>query len=36
MAMFIGRLGPLALVIGLTARRRSVSYRHAVESIRIG
>lgn len=36
MAMFIGRLGPLALVIGLTARRRPVSYRHAVESIRIG
>ena len=35
-AMFVGRLGPLALVLGLTARRRTVSYRHAVESIRIG
>jgi trk system potassium uptake protein TrkH len=35
-AMFVGRLGPLALVIGLTARRRRVAYRHAVESIRIG
>jgi trk system potassium uptake protein TrkH len=35
-AMFVGRLGPLALVIGLTARRRSVAYRHAVESVRIG
>jgi trk system potassium uptake protein len=35
-AMYIGRLGPLALVVALTARRRHVSYRHAVESIRIG
>jgi trk system potassium uptake protein TrkH len=35
-AMYVGRLGPLALVIALTARRHSVSYRHAVESIRIG
>jgi trk system potassium uptake protein TrkH len=35
-AMFVGRLGPLVLVIGLTARRRRVAYRHAVESIRIG
>jgi trk system potassium uptake protein TrkH len=35
-AMFVGRLGPLVLVIGLTARRRSVAYRPAVESIRIG
>jgi trk system potassium uptake protein TrkH len=35
-AMYVGRLGPLALVIALTARRRSVPYRHAVESMRIG
>jgi hypothetical protein len=32
----VGRLGPLVLVIGLTARRRALAYRHAVESIRIG
>jgi Trk-type K+ transport system membrane component len=35
-AMYVGRLGPLALVIALTARRRAVPYRHAVESMRIG
>jgi trk system potassium uptake protein TrkH len=35
-AMFAGRLGPLTLVLALTARRRRVPYRHAVESIRIG
>ncbi|HYI23698.1 MAG TPA: potassium transporter TrkG, partial [Candidatus Limnocylindrales bacterium] len=35
-AMFVGRLGPLTLVLALTARRRAVPYRHAVESIRIG
>ncbi len=35
-AMFAGRLGPLTLVLALTARRRQVAYRHAVESIRIG
>ena len=35
-AMFAGRLGPLTLVLALTARRRAVAYRHAVESIRIG
>ena len=35
-AMFVGRLGPLTLVLALTARRRPVPYRHAVESIRIG
>ncbi len=35
-AMFAGRLGPLTLVLALTARRRTVAYRHAVESIRIG
>ncbi len=35
-AMFAGRLGPLTLVLALTARRRVVAYRHAVESIRIG
>jgi trk system potassium uptake protein TrkH len=35
-AMFIGRLGPLTLVIALAARQRPVSYRPAVESMRIG
>ncbi len=35
-AMFIGRLGPLTLVLVLAARARPVPYRHAVESIRIG
>jgi trk system potassium uptake protein TrkH len=35
-AMFAGRLGPLTLVLALTARRRAVAYRHAVESMRIG
>ena len=35
-AMFVGRLGPLTLVIALAARQRPVSYRPAVESMRIG
>ena len=35
-AMLIGRLGPLTLVLALTARERPVSYRPAVESMRIG
>ncbi len=35
-AMFIGRLGPLTLVIALSARRRPVRYRPAIETIRIG
>jgi trk system potassium uptake protein TrkH len=35
-AMFVGRLGPLTLVLALTARARPVAYRHAVESVRIG
>lgn len=35
-AMFIGRLGPLTLVLALSARTRLVSYRPAVETIRIG
>jgi trk system potassium uptake protein TrkH len=36
LAMFVGRLGPLTLVVALTARARPVSYRPAVESMRIG
>jgi len=36
LSMFIGRLGPLTLVIALAARQRPVSYRPAVESMRIG
>ncbi|MDP8905881.1 MAG: Trk family potassium uptake protein [Chloroflexota bacterium] len=35
-AMFVGRLGPLTLVLALAARARPVTYRHAVESMRIG
>jgi len=35
-AMFVGRLGPLTVVLALTARSRPVPYRHAVESMRIG
>jgi trk system potassium uptake protein TrkH len=35
-AMFAGRLGPLTLVLALAARRQRVSFRPAVESIRIG
>jgi trk system potassium uptake protein TrkH len=34
--MFIGRLGPLTLVLALAARARPVPYRPAVESVRIG
>ena len=35
-AMFVGRLGPLTLVIALTARARPVPSRPAVETMRIG
>jgi trk system potassium uptake protein TrkH len=35
-AMFAGRLGPLTLVLALTARARPVSHRPAVETLRIG
>lgn len=35
-AMFLGRLGPLTLVLALSARARPVRFRPAVESIRIG
>ena len=35
-AMFVGRLGPLTLVLALAARAHPVSYRPAVESVRIG
>jgi trk system potassium uptake protein len=35
-AMFVGRLGPLTLVLALTARQRTISFRPAVESVRIG
>jgi trk system potassium uptake protein TrkH len=35
-AMFVGRLGPLTLVLVLTARARPAPYRHALETIRIG
>jgi trk system potassium uptake protein len=36
LAMFIGRLGPLTLVLALAARARPIPYRPAVESVRIG
>jgi trk system potassium uptake protein len=36
LAMFVGRLGPLTLVLALAARARPVPYRPAVESVRIG
>ena len=36
LTMFIGRLGPLSLVLALSARSRPVPYRPAVESVRIG
>ncbi len=35
-AMFAGRLGPLTLVLALAARQRTIAYRPAVESMRIG
>jgi trk system potassium uptake protein TrkH len=35
-AMFIGRLGPLTLVLAIAARSRPVAHRPAVESVRIG
>ena len=34
--MFVGRLGPLVLVLLLAERRQRVAYRPGVESIRIG
>ena len=36
MAMFVGRLGPLTLVVALAARARPVSHRPALETLRIG
>ncbi len=36
LAMFAGRLGPLTLVLALSARARPVPFRPAVETIRIG
>lgn len=35
-AMFVGRLGPLTLVLALAARTRPIPYRPAIESVRIG
>lgn len=35
-AMFVGRLGPLTLVLALAARARPIPHRPAVESVRIG
>jgi trk system potassium uptake protein len=35
-AMFVGRLGPLTLVLALAARARPIPFRPAVESVRIG
>jgi trk system potassium uptake protein len=36
LTMFVGRLGPLTLVLALAARARAVPYRPAVETLRIG
>jgi trk system potassium uptake protein TrkH len=36
LAMFAGRLGPLTLVLALTARARPIAYRPAIETLRIG
>jgi len=36
LAMFVGRLGPLTLVLSLASQRQPVSFRPAVESVRIG
>jgi trk system potassium uptake protein len=36
LAMFVGRLGPLTLVLALAARARPVAVRPAVEAVRIG
>ena len=36
LAMFVGRLGPLTLVIALAARARPAAHRPAIESVRIG
>ena len=35
-AMFAGRLGPLTLVLALTAKAKPLTYRPAVETMRIG
>lgn len=35
-AMFVGRLGPLTLVLALAARSRHANHRPAVETVRIG
>ena len=35
-AMFVGRLGPLVLVLALAQRTRPVAHRPAVEPVRIG
>jgi trk system potassium uptake protein len=35
-AMFVGRLGPLTLVLALGSRSRPVPHRPAIESVRIG
>ena len=35
-AMFVGRLGPLTLVLALAGRANALPYRPAVESVRIG
>lgn len=35
-AMFVGRLGPLTLVLALAARAQPIPYRPAIETVRIG
>jgi trk system potassium uptake protein TrkH len=35
-AMFMGRLGPLTLVLAFAARQRTSPFRPALETVRIG
>ena len=35
-AMFVGRLGPLTLVLALAARERARGYRFPEEAVKIG
>jgi trk system potassium uptake protein TrkH len=34
--MFVGRLGPLSLMVLLTRRRRALAFRYAEESVAVG
>ena len=36
LAMYVGRLGPLTIALGLALRQRRALYRYAEERVRIG